>query len=647
MRDIPNELKYQMDNNPFNCIWRADRVCYGDFCVFVDDYILINYQPFFNSDVLDCSFISRDLKFEIKNKREMFLDEMLSYGFKFERSNSLKHYKIYEIFSQNKGQIHSDLIEKHFTAFFKDDLDMILKNQILSPRFIAYHIKSLSRDLVLLNQKIPLNVLANNIDLLTNNDKKLKEYMCRGQVLTEKFIEKYTNYVNWRAIGRFQNLSLAFISKYSHFFAYEDFAYNKKISEELKLQLEQQRFELLDDLQLILDTNYPRDLSSIYKIVQLEKITKQFILENIERFYNTEINILLKKDTSISSDIVGILSSKLGWKKVTSYMDDFKTIKKYENEISLANLPIKDIVKKQDLPEEWIENHIKEINFLDLFKYQKVSEEFLNKYKDSFTSESWEIIATYQDLSQNFVIQNIKNLGREALQYQNISDYPQKFINRIRDWDTIAKNKKLSGEFLEINLDNFKNEKGEFIDSFLKNLANYPPKFVERHFEEINWKKVVLDKNNRLSSELTSLVGDKILFYLKNNVSNYDLDSYIKMFFKTKIFNKNFVLDHLLLIKKYMTLDEFLDYGSFDSGNEMEELKMVDVLESFDLQTFLDSLDYGIDSIKKSIPPIILDSKDIVKRAINQGYPEIIDIASDRLKNDKYLNNIAKQKGKK
>jgi len=88
----------------------------------------------------------------------------------------------------------------------------------------------------------------------------------------------------------------------------------------------------------------------------------------------------------------------------------------------------------------------KNINWLDVSIFNKLSEDFIEKYKDKI---SWGYISAYQKLSENFIEKYKDKVDWSQIsEYQKLSeDFIKKFKDKV-DWYHISKFQKLSENFI-------------------------------------------------------------------------------------------------------------------------------------------------------------------------------------------------------
>ena len=101
-----------------------------------------------------------------------------------------------------------------------------------------------------------------------------------------------------------------------------------------------------------------------------------------------------------------------------------KKVKSINNMSELDNINWKKISQYEKLSEEFIEKFKDKVNFWRISQYQKLSEEFIQKFQDKV---NWSCISQYQKLNEEFI---------------------KKFQDKV-NWIHISQYQKLSEEFIK------------------------------------------------------------------------------------------------------------------------------------------------------------------------------------------------------
>ena len=106
------------------------------------------------------------------------------------------------------------------------------------------------------------------------------------------------------------------------------------------------------------------------------------------------------------------------------------------------------VSKYQTLSEKFIEKHSDKIDWFWVSKYQTLSEGFIEKYKDKI---DWFYISQYQKLSEEFIEKYCDKVDWDYIsKYQKLSEkFIEKYSNKVY-WGYISRYQKLSEKFIEI-----------------------------------------------------------------------------------------------------------------------------------------------------------------------------------------------------
>lgn len=203
-----------------------------------------------------------------------------------------------------------------------------------------------------------------NENWIIPNPKKIiwKEF-CRDNILTEGFMEKYIQYIDFESISRYQSLSEEFIEKYKDKVDWYYICSHQIMSEEF------------------MDKMY--DYLIIDKVIIKHKKLKEWFIDK----YLDDINI-----------ITLVINQRLKLNYI------FQLMKKINFKIYSEEEVMRWILEKQKVNEKFI---IEYIDLMDKYnicwplivKYQKLSENFMDKYSDKL---NWSYIARHQKFSLKF-----------------------------------------------------------------------------------------------------------------------------------------------------------------------------------------------------------------------------------------------------
>ncbi len=145
-------------------------------------------------------------------------------------------------------------------------------------------------------------------------------------------------------------------------------------------------------------------------------------------FYHKEcINKWIKKSASRlcpccrkQLELITIEKYIINWNSISRYQklsEEF--IEKFQDKVKW-----KVVLRYQELSEEFIEKFQNKVNWYWISIYQKLTEKFIEKFQDKI---NWKFISRHQKLSEEFI---------------------EKFQDKV-DWTAISKHQKLSEEFIE------------------------------------------------------------------------------------------------------------------------------------------------------------------------------------------------------
>ena len=107
------------------------------------------------------------------------------------------------------------------------------------------------------------------------------------------------------------------------------------------------------------------------------------------------------------------------------------------------------------MSEDFVNEHVDEVNWYYISEYQKLSEDFIDKYIDKV---NWGNISMYQKLSEDFINEHVDEVDWYYIsEYQKLSE---DFINKHTDkiyWNYISKYQVITPEFADkynININN-------------------------------------------------------------------------------------------------------------------------------------------------------------------------------------------------
>lgn len=285
----------------------------------------------------------------------------------------------------------------------ESDINKVIRkyNMKLSEKAIIYFKDKLNWNLIINTQQLSESFIENNLMNFFNENTIWDDILGRKKFSTEFLLRNYKNIKikNVHSLLYYQKLPDEII-KYlidNDFIKHNNwlslFAY-QKVPQDIIEMREKEGF----------------DSYELNALVNNQKLSDKFI-----RKYFTDLRkSSLAKHQKLSVDLI---ESLLNNKSVIS-QNALKLIKdlivRYqeipEEFIKKYKLNLNDAFKYQRLSESFIDKHKDIVNVNFILKYQKISEDFIDKIKYRFNKKSWELICIYQDFSKDFFINNWNNV---------------------------------------------------------------------------------------------------------------------------------------------------------------------------------------------------------------------------------------------
>lgn len=314
-------------------------------------------------------------------------------------------------------------------------------------------------------------------------DQACWDLVCASSLLSESFINEFSEKVNWKLVSRHQLLSEKFIRKHQHQMDWQAIAWAQKLSEAFILEFE---------------SRLKWDVICLY-----QELSEEFIRKNIEKFDQTCWNNLCKKQAltttfiqefpdkiqwnyvsqnlKLTDEQLRIFKDKINWGTLINYGRSMNELllKEFENEFEydewedILNLPtkfnlsqaFKDYIKKKTKKGKNVKKEIVEINdFKDeklipkdangwklFLQKNTVSESFIRKYHEHFSESLWFITVKKSKLSTDFIKEFEENISWIPFSYnKNITDEQlYLFQDKIDWWGIITFGRGLSEDLLK------------------------------------------------------------------------------------------------------------------------------------------------------------------------------------------------------
>jgi hypothetical protein len=259
--------------------------------------------------------------------------------------------------------------------------------------------------------------------------------ICNNQKLSETFLRKYFETVDWDIIIFRQKLTIPFMKDFIYKFDLNTLLLEQKVNEDFLTEF----YELLTE----------ESWEIISERLNFIDFSIKFIEDNMNKF---NVNILFKflSPNYISQEkyehIIYIFRNKINW-SMPSYYRIFNFI---SEEFIINNFEIiefnLDLLTNRQVSVNFIDKLHNKINWKNICYWQKLPENVLEKYKKYL---DWNIVWEKQECSSKFIEKNINFVNWELVSiHQNLNE---NFIKKYKDklnWEAISFCQKMSEDFL-------------------------------------------------------------------------------------------------------------------------------------------------------------------------------------------------------
>jgi len=291
-------------------------------------------------------------------------------------------------------KLSEEFIEKHIDLINWEEISI---NQKLSEGFIKKHYKNLDIGLIILYQDIDEKLINKYIK---DSNKNIIGSLIGNKILTEEFMEKHKDDLDWYQVSITQNLSEEFIIKYMEYFSYKTISIYQKLSEEfIEKYIDELDIDLLSLNQDLSERFIEKNISKInFKKYSLNKylnlkyfdrLDKKMLLDNI-----LDMEFDDKKNTELYEKL--ILWDEYYFTLIPEQNRKLSLMKDVENENLFNNLIKNNLIENDDL------KVIKELN-----KYlnkkligKKEREFFLNKSNKVIKKKVLQYISNFELLKR-------------------------------------------------------------------------------------------------------------------------------------------------------------------------------------------------------------------------------------------------------
>ena len=347
--------------------------------------------------------------------------------------------KEWNIISYHKNLILSE----KFIWEFKSKLNWmgILSMQKLSKNFLRTYIEHYY--LNNLNDETTIKIwdtisIYQNIDIEFINlyYKNLNWYLLsKFQVFSYDILSKYKELIKWNYL-EYNKYDLDIVEYFIDFINWKKLCYDKKLSEEFIIK----NYNKVDWENIGIYQKLSEDFIKLYAIeLEFNCYDNNIII----RKNLLDLNIALRYQ-KLSCSFLNKYINKINFELISQYQElDTNFIIKY-----MKDLDWKKLCKYQKLNLELIEKNIDKIDFDLISKYQKLTNNFMLKY---YTLLNWEKLVCYQKIDENIIVEYMDDIKFywDDLSYNQIltENFIVKYQNLV-DWEMICLKQNISQKFI-------------------------------------------------------------------------------------------------------------------------------------------------------------------------------------------------------
>ena len=291
------------------------------------------------------------------------------------------------------------------------------------------------------------------------------------QKLSEPFIEKFADRVNWAGVSASQKLSEPFIAKYADKVEWNFISEHQTLSESFIEKyadnLEWRWISIEQKLSESFIEKYAGKVNWSY-ISEHQTLTEPFVEKYADKVDWREISAC----QILSEPFIEKYADRVSWELLSMYQKLSEAfIEKYANKVNWYFISY-----SQKLSEAFIEKHADKLDWDSISEFQKLSEPFIEKYAGKV---NWSKISQYQILSESF----IENQADKVNWYIISADqkFSESFIEKYADklnWELISEYQKLSEPFIEKYADKVDWE-------MISRHQTLSEEFKQRHWEQL------------------------------------------------------------------------------------------------------------------------------------------------------------------
>lgn len=282
--------------------------------------------------------------------------------------------------------------------------------------------------------------------------------------LDENILEEMQDYLNWNLISR-NNLSEEFMERHLERFDWLTLSYTQKFS-----------IEFLKKYGNFIDWN------------QLSK--NDNLTEEIVETFSDKLNWdILSSCFKFNKKNLNKWADKINWYNVFRFNGyakfNFKHFLKYGKQ---AKLTLEDyIFTSRSIPEDYIREHLDEIDLKSIFTHSLVSEKFIEEFVN-MDGGYWAEVSSFQRLSKNFIKKWQHRIDWYKLNSRNYKQLNEKLLDEMKDyvfWEYLSSERDFSERFLEKHEDLIYWEK--------LNCKKFSLKFILKHENQLSFDEMILN----------------------------------------------------------------------------------------------------------------------------------------------------------
>ena len=260
------------------------------------------------------------------------------------------------------------------------------------------------------------------------------------QKLSEPFIEKFADRVNWGGVSASQKLSEPFIAKYADKVEWNFISEHQTLSESFIEKyadnLDWRWISIEQKLSESFIEKYAGKVNWSY-ISEHQTLSEPFVEKYADKVDWREISACQK----LSEPFIEKYADRVNWELLSMNQKLSEAfIEKYANKVNWYFISY-----SQKLSEAFIEKHADKLDWDSISEFQKLSGAFIEKHADKV---NWSKISQYQILSESFIENHADKVKWHIISAdQKLSEpFIEKYANKV-DWEMISRHQTLSEEF--------------------------------------------------------------------------------------------------------------------------------------------------------------------------------------------------------